>query len=154
MAFSRKGNHAQDGPFLPHLNFTTAHPFHFNSSPSYTILHAFLFSPRTPSYRSVSPCVNLHIPVSCPNLPATLPSIESFPVSISFTMARNIKKRTQKPKADKNLPGTPRLAPPSSTSQYAQPLASEIVVDQEQSLELVKTVISAAVRSVPGYCDT
>lgn len=69
-------------------------------------------------------------------------------------MARNIKKRPQKPRAEKNLPGTPRLPPPSSASQYAQPLASEIVVDQEQSLELVKTVISAAVRSVLSYCDT
>lgn len=42
---------------------------------------------------------------------------------------------------------TPYRAPVYST-QYAQSLATEIMVDQEQSLELVKTVISAAVSAV------
>jgi hypothetical protein len=41
-------------------------------------------------------------------------------------------------------PNTPRRGLAYGT-EYAQPLATEIVVCQEQSLELVKTVISAAV---------
>lgn len=50
----------------------------------------------------------------------------------------------QKLNADRIQPSTPRRMPAYGT-QYALPLATEIVVDQEQSLELVRTVITAAV---------
>jgi hypothetical protein len=64
-------------------------------------------------------------------------------------MARNsatrVQSSTQKLSGTRIQPSTPQRAP-SYSVQYAQPLATEIVVDQQQSLELVRTVISAAVR--------
>jgi hypothetical protein len=58
--------------------------------------------------------------------------------------ATKAKPSAQRLNTDRIPPVTPRRAP-AYKIQYAQPLASEIVVDQEQSLELVRTVISAAV---------
>jgi hypothetical protein len=63
-------------------------------------------------------------------------------------MARRDSTKTNPSKQTLNttrmLPGTQHRAQICGT-QYVQPLATEIVVDQEQSLELVRTVISAAV---------
>jgi len=58
-------------------------------------------------------------------------------------MAKDTKKKSKS--TGKDILKKARPAKSSGATKYAQPLASEIVVDQDQSFELVRTVISAAV---------
>ncbi|KIN04926.1 hypothetical protein OIDMADRAFT_177279 [Oidiodendron maius Zn] len=53
----------------------------------------------------------------------------------------------------KRMPLCTPYRTPAYSTQYAQSLATEIMVDQEQSLELVKTVISAAISNITWIRD-